>query len=926
MNKKAHKNIKFSSISFLVCIFIFMVIVIAVVGGRELQNIQTINVITDQIKKTKVIEFVESQKTLSNIANLRRLIQVIFETENPKARRNAQLDAHALINESVFMVNPKLKSTSQQISTDIEKLIELKESINNDKAKLEELISSYNLNLATLLYYITNQPEAYNIYLNSIKRLSSKRQQDITSLLYDIFLSIESQTNDPNQLNMFSMTNESIKQIGLKKSSLKPILFQLILFTSDIIELNRIQNISHTIIASFENDTHKEYKGKSVRSIIQETERSFFNMQKLEQAIAKDVNKAQKIWQKIDFEVRTLRDSVRTDSENSIVSSLSSINDTVNKSYFISIAMYSSLVLLFFFCFIVFYILVVQPIRLTAQKLLDIKKGKLDTTIPPIYIKEISEIALLLEDFSVHLSELYSHADQLAEDVAIKHDLEEVMRAVFKASLDGYVVWNIEEVEAISPAALTLLETPNDHEFTKSWHDFGFNHDYLLKVLEVVNTQKVFRDEITLTTANNEALPCETTHLPIVFHAKPCVLTYIRDLRTQKRNEAALLIAKDQAEVATQAKSDFLARMSHEIRTPMNGVLGLTHIALQSSPSEKQKDLLTKIQSSAKILLGVINDILDFSKIESGKLTLENTSFSLENILNTMQDLLEQQAQSKNIGFNIIYDNEKTAKTNLIGDSLRLSQILLNLTGNAIKFTESGSVNVQVRTIEEDKEKLSLEFSIIDTGIGLSPEQCKNLFQPFVQADSSTTRKYGGTGLGLMISKLLVELMGGSLNIKSELNKGSTFYFTITCLKDNQKVKDAEIVNQEYDENLLQGKKLLVAEDNMINQEIIETLLEAFGIKVTLADNGQEAVEFANKDTFDCILLDIQMPVMDGLTATKNLRNSSVEYLKTVPIIAMTAHAMQEDIKKSMEAGMNDHLTKPINVAELKKCLMRFLK
>ncbi len=419
-------------------------------------------------------------------------------------------------------------------------------------------------------------------------------------------------------------------------------------------------------------------------------------------------------------------------------------------------------------------------------------------------------------------------------------------------------------------------------------------------------------------------MPCEVTHLPISFHGQPCILSYIRDLTEQKKNEEALLLAKEQAEVATKAKSEFLARMSHEIRTPMNGVLGLTHIALASSPAPRQRELLSKIQSSAQLLLGIINDILDFSKIEDGKLELDYSPFSFPQVLSTITDLLSAQAEKKGLQFLVRYDAEQFDAVVLHGDYLRLTQVLLNLCGNAIKFTEKGAVTLSLHAVEDTAVYLTMEFRVEDTGIGLTEAQITRLFKPFSQADSSTTRKHGGTGLGLMISKLLVELMGGNITTTSTPGQGSVFSFTVQFERLGR-TEAAATLPEEHADAVLVGKRVLIAEDNEINQEIIQSLLEDMGLQVTLANNGQEALDLLQANDFDCIFLDIQMPVMDGLTAAREIRLRGRETVRNLPIIAMTAHAMQEDIEKSMSAGMNDHLTKPIDVAALSRCVYHYM-
>ncbi|NKC19023.1 MULTISPECIES: response regulator [Pseudoalteromonas] len=590
--------------------------------------------------------------------------------------------------------------------------------------------------------------------------------------------------------------------------------------------------------------------------------------------------------------------------------------------------------------------------------------------------------------------------------------------------------------------------------------DLGIASLFESKAHEIITTTQEQTYEVLLLDGQEQARELIVYEAPFFNEngAVAGVVGMYLDVSERNQLQRELIEAKDLAQNSAKAKSEFLANMSHEIRTPMNAIIGMSHLALATELNAKQHDYVSKIDTAAKQLLRLINDILDFSKIEAGKIELEYQAFSTEKLLDSVATIVSVKAQEKQL--ELVFDLDSQVPYCVIGDQFRISQVLINLAGNAVKFTETGEVVIRVALVNVEKGLAKIKFSVKDSGIGMNKRQQKNLFQSFSQADNSITRKYGGTGLGLTISQQLVKLMGGEIYVESEENVGSEFYFTLemevsdelsqakmasthlsglsaTIIDDNQhaldvlsgmltnfgmqvcayldphkalnqfvltqdlpdlifvdwhmpKIDGIELITklqsqidisqskfilvtaygrelnlndsqanlvdgvllkpinpsnlvdviqnavfdspevrttitkkeQTISKQALNGISILVAEDQPVNQEIAVEILSSFGAQVSVADNGQEAIEQVHNKHIDIVLMDMQMPVMDGITATQNLRMEFDE--SALPILAMTANAMEEDIQTCIDAGMNDHVAKPIDVEQLVNSILKY--
>lgn len=388
-----------------------------------------------------------------------------------------------------------------------------------------------------------------------------------------------------------------------------------------------------------------------------------------------------------------------------------------------------------------------------------------------------------------------------------------------------------------------------------------------------------------------------------------------------------MILAKEEALLSAAAKSTFLANMSHEIRTPMNTIIGMTKVAQKANPDKTVMEYLVKIENASKHLLGVINDILDMSKIEADKFEIHQEEFVFQKLIENIDDFFGIHTEEKQQQFTITVADDVPAA--IVSDEFRLSQVLTNLLSNATKFTpEGGKIKLLVNKVGEDEQKCELEFLVEDTGVGIEPEKMGRLFTAFEQADLGVSRKYGGTGLGLTISKRIVELMGGSIHVESQYGRGSRFIVRIFAEKGSMADKEQLSQDQQEISYSFAGKKLLLVEDIEINREIVIELLGDTQIEIECAENGLAAYEKfkANPQRYDIIFMDIQMPVLDGFGATEMIRALKTPEAVQIPIIAMTANASADDIIRCREAGMQDHIAKPINLDEVLEKTNIFLK
>ncbi len=538
----------------------------------------------------------------------------------------------------------------------------------------------------------------------------------------------------------------------------------------------------------------------------------------------------------------------------------------------------------------------------------------------------------------------------LLQDRTDRAAADERFRVIFEQSADAHLIVDATGVIDCNESTVDMLGASGKHEVIgrmlidlspETQPDGDTSADKLAEMIALAHEHGSHRFEWIARATDGELFPVEATLTPVTLSERPALLVVASDIAERKFAEEQLqrsygeveearrraeehakelAEARNAALAATQLKSEFLATMSHEIRTPMNGVIGMTGLLLETELDADQRDFAETIRRSAEALLTIINDILDFSKIEAGKLHMETVDFEVRPAIDDAVALLLETARRK--GVTLAVDVDPAVPAWVGGDAGRLRQVLLNLLGNAVKFTEQGSVRLDVALEADDAAAVMLRVAVTDTGIGIPAEAQSRLFQAFSQADGSTTRKYGGTGLGLAISRRIVEMMGGEIGVTSEPGRGSTFWFTA---RFEHRTGVAPSVPVEHTTHgSLQGLRVLIAEDNPVNQKLAVALLGKLGCQSDPVGNGREAVNALALVPYDVVLMDCQMPEMDGYEATSCIRDLEAERGGHTPIIAMTANVMQGDRERCLAAGMDDYVAKPVRLDALRAALERW--
>jgi PAS domain S-box-containing protein len=506
-------------------------------------------------------------------------------------------------------------------------------------------------------------------------------------------------------------------------------------------------------------------------------------------------------------------------------------------------------------------------------------------------------------------------------EIMLSGVISSALDAIVLVDEKGHIIhWNKAAVEIFGYTehevkAQTLMETiiPLSYQYS-NWN--GFKDFAADRGASFVNQ----RIELTAVRKGGVEFPIELTITGIEDESEVYYSAFIRDISLRRQREEELMQMKEKAEQAAKAKSQFLSVMSHELRTPLNAVIGITHLMLQGNPREDQQEDLRTLQFSGESLLHIINDILDFTKLDSGKIELSAIDFNLRELAQSLYQSFSYKAKEKGIVFDVEYDEKMPFMVK--GDNFRLSQVLNNLISNAIKFTREGSVKLKISMVEERGAAYVTKFSVVDTGIGIPGEKKNSIFEQFTQADSNTTRLYGGTGLGLSISTKLVGLMDSAIVVESELGKGSDFSFTVLLQQGSlseQTVPIHKVADKSNEP--FRNKLILLAEDNTFNANIARRFITGWGANMDVVADGWQAIEFVSRKRYDLILMDVQMPVLDGFACTRKIR----KHFQDVPIIAVTASPKNEILQEILSCGMNDFVSKPFKPNELRSKMLEYL-
>jgi signal transduction histidine kinase len=762
--------------------FLILACFVAVAWAVEVSNLKTVRRSVTAISGASLPELVDAQKTLLSIENLRRFAEVAYVSRTQKSRREARLSAREIVAETVFLSSEALHEDALRVSRIIDAIVRNRTGIEKE----QETIASSSV-----------------IYLQAVETLgphlrTTQERQAVFGLFLDFFLSPREDFSTRSPEEMGLAFQRHIREVQVVVDSISPSLPP----ASRGVLAEAMRNIDSSLHAIGESSRVMESANQELNEH----------------------------WVEIDQLLKRMRDSTRMGGEAAVESALGAIGKVADTSLRIAYVLFAVMVVLIALDFALLYVFVNRPLRWTTRKLMEIQEGVLDTPAPVIRVREVAILARLLDRFAGRLGELYRQSGELEEAAAAKNDLEEVMRAVFMASLDGYVVWHGDKAELVSPMTLKLLGADAREDFAAGPGGFGFTAARLKELMDMATFEKSVREEASLRDRGGRAVPVELTHLPVRFRGRGCLLTCIRDLRRQKRSEEALRVAKVQAEVAATAKSEFLANMSHEIMTPLNGILGLTRVTLAGKLDSAQQERLRKVEGEARRLVSVMHDILDYSAMDSGRMGRERTVFTLERVMKSVMDGRAADAEAKGVELFMKIPagipgpdarqvssevsgqaggrSQGVLSGKLSGDARLLSKVLDRLVDNAVKFTDRGFVSLEAEACAVGPDAVGPDavgsdavgpdapgpdagvpdvgghgtadilFTVRDTGMGIPPGGEEGLFSPFSQADGTAARRHGGTGLGLSFAKKAVENMGGRIWFESATGGGSVFRFT----------------------------------------------------------------------------------------------------------------------------------------------------